>query len=310
MMRLDACPLCDAFPPFAEHKQCRDYLVSGSIFSIERCGRCGFLFTNPRPKHADMHKHYLSEDYISHEVKADTLMAKIYFRVQRHMLSRKLKIINKFSGKEVVRLLDYGAGVGSFVLAANAFGFEAIGYEPHSGARQQAAARGVPMLSEDFHEDQAAVGPFDVITLWHVLEHVPDLKPRLSSLHTMLEDKGLLVIAVPLERSLDARFYGKYWAAWDVPRHLSHFNVNTLSEACGQAGFKLLKRFPLPFDSFYISLLSEQNRFAEKAIAEVRWYQKLFTTLRAGVVGGVSNIGGMFNLAPYSSEIFLFRKKI
>ena len=103
-----------------------------------------------------------------------------------------------------------------------------------------------------------APGSFDVITLWHVMEHLEHLNETWDTLNSLLTEKGVLIIAVPNCSSYDAKKYGAHWAAYDVPRHLWHFTPGTIQRLGAKHEFILAARHPMPFDAFYVSMLSEK----------------------------------------------------
>jgi 2-polyprenyl-3-methyl-5-hydroxy-6-metoxy-1,4-benzoquinol methylase len=139
---------------------------------------------------------------------------------------------------------------------------------------------------------------FEVITLWHVLEHLPNLNSSMSQFFKLLKDTGTLVIAVPNINSYDAKKYQQYWAAYDVPRHLWHFSPNTVSLLAEQCGFQIIDIKPMPFDAFYVSMLSEKYK------------NKKFATLRGLYRGLLSCFICLFNKKKSSSLIYVMKKAI
>ncbi len=320
------CPLCKSTESFTGRLAVRDHLVSGQDFGIQQCLQCGFMATNPQPKELEINDFYQSDDYIAHTGRKKTFPERLYHLVRRHMLRRKRRLISKHLNNNNIRLLDYGCGTGDFVLAAEKAGFRATGYEPNPAAAGLAKEKGVSLLEMDAQrqnnilqarsaERQAAekgVGPlparqkpqdlpgntYQAITLWHVLEHLHDFPGKLSEFHRLLAPGGLLVLAAPMANSSDAAYYKEHWAAWDVPRHLWHFTPETLTKAVTGAGFDLRARHPLPFDSYYISLLSEQHKGRNR----------LSAALRAMIIGTWSNMRARRKKTPWSGEIFVFTR--
>ncbi|MFO7978400.1 MAG: class I SAM-dependent methyltransferase [Bacteroidales bacterium] len=292
METLSECPLCGESTPGDPFIACRDYMVSGEVFQIVRCSTCSLLYTNPRPLPDELHRYYQSEEYISHTESTKSLRDKIYHRVRREMLSRKGKLLDFLKpGKK--RILDVGCGTGAFLKHMQGLGNEVYGYEPALLPREKARQKGITVIGEEQQLDQ--LKNLDVITLWHVLEHMPDFKQKLNQLKKMLSPEGYLVIAVPLWKSFDAAFYEEYWAAYDVPRHLFHFDQQTLIRACQEAGLHLQQTNALPFDGYYVSLLSEQYR------------KNPLGMIRAIIIGTWSGLLAMAGRRPWSSQIFVFR---
>lgn len=278
----------------------KDYLVSKSTFTIVECSDCGFVFTNPRPAVDELGKYYLSDEYISHNDDANSLMDSIYKLVRNYMLQRKIRWISHNSKKNPadIKLLDYGCATGEFLLRAKAKGMKTMGIEPDSHAREKARLKGITVIeSPDELPDNDGIMQFDAVTLWHVLEHIPDLSAKKRLLEKIVAKDGVLVVAVPEYNSFDARHYKEAWAAWDVPRHLNHFEKKSLLKMFGDS-FHLEKVYPLVFDSFYVSMLTEKN------------LQNGFSgVIRAFMVGVWSNILGIAGRYPFSSQVYIFRKR-
>ena len=215
----------------------RDHLVSGESFDLMYDPEMEMLCTTPVPSNEDMPKYYESEDYISHTDSGKGLMAYLYQRVKSYALKKKVKLITR-QNRGAGSLLDIGAGTGAFLEAASRKGWKVKGVEPSDKARKFAAERGLELVNSINELDEYG---FDVITLWHVLEHVPDLQKIIRDLSLILKPGGSIIIAVPNFKSYDARYYKKFWAAYDVPRHLWHFSRN-LREEIIRKRFHLCKR--------------------------------------------------------------------
>ena len=293
---LESCPVCGG-PDLPAKLQVQDRSVSQETFTIAQCAGCGLQFTNPRPDAASIGKYYESAAYVSHNSAARGLVNRAY-RVARYFtMRRKVALITKLNGGRAGRLLDYGCGTGHFLARAKRTGWQVTGLEPHAGARQDAAARvGQPILEA---AALAALPPasFDVVTLWHVLEHVHTLQETVSQLVKSLKPGGYLLIAVPNPDSLDAQHYRQYWAAYDVPRHLYHFVPATMRPLLAQHGLRLAQTLPLPLDAYYVSLLSEQLRPAGQA-------QGRLAVLRAGFRSNqyAARHGGQYSSLLYVAQ--------
>ena len=184
------------------------------------------------------------------------MIPKIYESVKKVNLRNKVRLA--LGDLPVGKLLDIGCGVGDFLLQVKDEGWDILGVEPSDQAKRIAAARlGLTPLSPK-GLSSLPDGSFDVITMWHVLEHVDDLHAEVHELHRLLKRGGRLLLALPNFKSFDATYYGPKWAAWDVPRHLNHFCVDSLREIIEPAGFQLRKVDKLKWDAYYISYLSEK----------------------------------------------------
>ncbi len=328
--RLNACPLCDGRDGSYEYLSCKDELVTGEMFHVEQCVSCGFLYTNPRPNALNISAYYRSDDYISHHDTPHSIMDKVYHRVRSFMMGKKAKLIRNFVSDHT-SILDVGCGTGAFLKRMAREGYRVTGVEPGEPARKMAQSKGLHVVKDldaldamkpkdgcqhpDIHIDrsdrvdnvtstaykaeQAAGSLFSCISLWHVMEHMHDFKEQCNQYYRLLNTDGCLVVAVPMVESFDAAYYQQHWAAYDLPRHLYHFNEKSLITAVEMAGFALKKTQSLPFDSFYVSILSEKYRNSLPAF---------FAYLRALVVGLVSNMVAASGRRPASSQVFVFRK--
>lgn len=237
----------------------KDYSVSNEEFDLISNPKYGYLETTPQPSLDKLDDYYKSEDYISHTDSKRNLFEKAYHLVRMFSLNRKLKLINSFSLKDK-NLLDVGCGTGDFLRLAKEKGWAGFGIEPNAQARyigNQKTQDSIFDLDKLLDFDAAS---FDVITLWHVLEHLPNLEEQISLLKKLLKPNGTLIIAVPNYNSFDARYYNKYWAAYDVPRHLWHFNKESISKLFNGVSMEVIKTKPMYFDAFYVSLLSEKYK--------------------------------------------------
>ena len=252
--KLTQCPLCKS-GHFNNFIVVKDHAVSQESFSICKCASCDFLFTNPRPDQQHIGQYYNSKNYISHQDASSNLTNFIYKLVRKYTLRQKVGWINE-NAKTKGRLLDFGCGTGYFLKAAEKDGWKAVGYEPNSTASSIAVKKNNLRIYEDLAELENEK-KFDAITLFHVLEHVHDLEGTLHFLLSKLKQRGNLYIAVPNYNSYDAAIYKENWAALDVPRHLYHFTTATMQTLAKQYELKIKAIRPMWFDSYYVSILSE-----------------------------------------------------
>jgi SAM-dependent methyltransferase len=261
--RLENCPVCGS-TNFRDKLQVQDKSVSQELFTIVQCQDCEFQFTNPRPDAAHIGKYYESDAYVSHNSSAQGLINQVYKLARVFTVRRKVALITKLNGGRAGRLLDYGCGTGHFLAGAKEKGWQVAGLEPNDRARQEATERVGQPIQEPAALAELASGSFDVITLWHVLEHVHTLNETLDQLLAALKPGGKLLIAVPNVESLDAQHYRQDWAAYDVPRHLYHFSPSTMRRLLAEHGLVVSQTLPLALDAYYVSMLSERNRSPER----------------------------------------------
>lgn len=292
MEELQECPVC-AGTLFAPYLTCQDQLVSQKQFTIQRCLRCDLLFTNPRPIAQTIGSYYKSDTYISHDDTRKGLVDTVYRAVRSYALSQKESWIKAMNGGTGT-LLDYGCGTGAFIKECQAKGWTTTGFEPDDDAGSLASERTSQKILKSTDE-LISLANLDVITLWHVLEHVADLKNTLAILANSLRSGGHLVIAVPNPASRDARIYGSNWAAYDVPRHLHHFTPEVLTALIETIGLKLQKKLPMRFDAYYIAMLSTKHRDGKVNYAE-------------SLLNGFRSNADAAKTGNYSSLTYVFRK--
>jgi 2-polyprenyl-3-methyl-5-hydroxy-6-metoxy-1,4-benzoquinol methylase len=292
--RLTKCPLCKS-ELFINHLVVKDNAVSQESFIICACKNCDLWFTNPRPNEKNINKYYDKPDYISHQNKTRNLTDLIYNTIRKYMINQKLNWVNKRLQKKG-RLLDYGCGVGLLAKAFMEDGWEACGIEPNEKAatiaNKENKVRIIPNIKAIDKEKK-----FDAITLFHVLEHVHKLNKTIDILLNKLKKRGLLFIAVPNRESQDAITFKENWAAYDVPRHLYHFNRNSMQYLTQKHDCKIVETIPMVFDSYYVSLLSHGYTGTPN-----KFWQALKT-------GYLSNQHAKKDNNNYSSLLFVIRKK-
>lgn len=271
---------------------CQDYTVSNEKFGIFACDNCGFQITSPRPSETEIGKYYQSENYVSHSNKSFGLMSIAYRLVRRFALNQKYQLLKPFiSGK---KLSDIGCGTGAFLAFMNAKGMDGIGVEPDETARKNAEKLFQVIPKTEAYLNEVEKNSFDLITMWHVMEHVYFLEERIKTLYEILKTDGTVCIAVPNPESYDAQFYKEHWAAYDVPRHLYHFRPKDIEALMQKQGFRLVKMIPMKFDAFYVSMLSE------------KYVGSSLSFFKGAFRGLLSNLKAKNGY--YSSQIYLFRK--
>jgi 2-polyprenyl-3-methyl-5-hydroxy-6-metoxy-1,4-benzoquinol methylase len=260
-----ACPVCEG-RNVREVMVCKDFTVSQEKFSIMECGTCSTRFTQHVPAQESIGPYYQSDTYISHSDTSKGLISKLYKLARRYTLQNKVKNVKRVSGLDKGTLLDIGCGTGAFLHAVQTAGWQVTGLEPDSGARSLAYQLHGLQVKDNEHLNSLPAGEYDVITLWHVLEHIHDLHGYLEQIVRLLKPKGTVIIAVPNYTSKDATHYNDHWAAYDVPRHLYHFTPKSMAHLAGIHQLKVVAIQPMWLDAFYIALLSEQYQHGNQRL--------------------------------------------
>ena len=272
----------------------KDYSVSNKTFELHLNSEYDMLETKPAPTPSELPNYYKTEDYISHTDSKRNLLEIIYHTVRKTTLKRKLRLINKLANKG--KLLDIGAGTGDFIQVAQQNGWNVTGIEPDDQARTIANTKTNNVVYNLEKLDQLETQVYDVITLWHVLEHLPNLEAHIELLKKLLKPNGTLIVAVPNFKSYDANYYKEFWAAYDVPRHLWHFSKNAINSLFDKYDMGVIKTLPMKYDAYYVSLLSEKYKTGR------------MNPFKAFYIGFLSNLKAKKAL-EYSSHIYIIKNK-
>ncbi len=296
MLVITECPLCGN-TQFKHENSCRDYFATGEEFDVVSCLSCGFKFTQNAPSESEIGPYYDSPDYISHSNTKLGPMNILYHNVRRKMLKKKAILVSREANCRKGRLLDIGTGTGYFAITMKLLGWDVQAVEKSEAARQFALDNFELEVQPDEALYTFPADSFDVITMWHVMEHIEPINKLWAHLHNLLSDDGILVVAVPNSGSYDAEAYGDHWAAYDVPRHLWHFTPKSITQFAMKHGFKLTGCHPMPYDGFYVSILSEKNQKNNLAFARGVW------------TGAKAALQAISDKKKSSSMIYIFRKK-
>jgi ubiquinone/menaquinone biosynthesis C-methylase UbiE len=295
MVHNDVCPLCSS-EKIALHFSCNDHFVSKKDFTVFKCSDCGFLFTQDYPEESEIDVFYESEQYISHSDTSKGFSNKLYQIARTIMLGRKKVLVKKITGHKKGKLLDIGSGTGYFAATMKKEGWQVKGIEINEKARNFSITNFGLEVDPPDRITTYESNSFDCITLWHVLEHFHDPFKYISEFYRLLKPGAVCVVALPNSSSYDANHYKQFWAAWDVPRHLWHFQPSTFRIFSEKSEFILENLKILPLDVFYISLLSE--RYKGSSMAFFKAMSKAFCfTFRSA-----------FNRSRSSSIIYILRK--
>ena len=295
MMHYSHCPVCKT-GSIAEIFSAKDNTVSHKIFAVWQCNACTARFTQDVPEQDAIGAYYASENYISHSDTKEGFINKLYHAVRRKTLASKMQLIQTETGKQRGNILDVGCGTGAFLHTMQQAGWNSTGLEPDETARAKAGSLYQVNTLPSPEIFNLTPGSFDAITMWHVLEHVHQLHEYVAQLKKLLTEKGKLFIAVPNYTSNDAQVYKENWAAYDVPRHLYHFSPQSMKILMKMHGLQVNKMKPMWFDSFYVSMLSEEYKNGKGNSINAFWN------------GLISNIKAVFKKEKCSSVIYIISK--
>lgn len=291
------CPVCGSHEvlPFLSSE---DWLTTKEVFQIQKCNICGFAFTQDFPVEEEIGKYYDAPEYISHSDTNKGIINTLYHWARKISLNSKSKLITKYSVIKKGKLLDVGAGTGYFLNRMKEQKWIVTGIEKSESARQYAKKKFDIDCQDSEYLYEIPGETKDVITLWHVLEHLEPLNSVMEHLHKILKDDGTLIIALPNKYSFDAAHYKECWAAYDVPRHLWHFSPADFRHLANRHHFEVIETKPMYFDGFYISMLSEKNKGS------------FLATLVGLMRGGIYFLRTLGNKERSSSLIYILKKNI
>ena len=294
--KFSACPICNKID-IASLLHTKDYSLTTEDFQIIQCANCTLEYTDPAPSKEAIAPYYNFPSYISHTDTKEGLVNQIYHKVRNHTLTQKTNWVQSLFTGHKGQLLEVGAGTGAFAHSMLNKGWKVTALEPDAASRQKALENyniNLLPIEELFQLEPAK---YEVITLWHVLEHVHDLNTYMKTFHSLLKPNGRLIIAVPNYKSYDAGFYKNFWAAYDVPRHLYHFSPLSMHYLAKKHKMSIVQKLPMWFDSFYVSLLSEKYK-----------QSGMIGMMRAFFVGCISNLIALRNADRGSSIIYEIKK--
>lgn len=288
------CPFCHS-SSINKAFSIKDYSISQETFELFKCQTCTLLFTQNPPLESNIGRYYESNQYISHSDTTKGVIAKTYHWIRTFMLTKKRMIIDPLC--QIKKVIDIGSGTGYFLNEMKSHGFEVLGIEKNKSARDFSIEHfKIDVRDPETLLSGTLMNTFDVATMWHVLEHIYAPKLYLTAIRNALTQNGYLIIAVPNYQSYDATHYKEHWAAYDVPRHLWHFDYKTIQQLVHPIGFKLMDIKRMPFDSYYVAMLSES------------FNKKAWSIVKALLIGFISNLISRFNPKKTSSILYIFQK--
>lgn len=267
-------------------------------YAVVRCTGCGFARLNPRPSAETIGAYYEAGEYTPFLSSSGSVsgFGRVYGAVRRYSVRWKRRCIERVirGGK----VLDLGCGTGEFLMEMKQNGWTTCGVEPSMEASEFARRQyglDVTTGGVDAKNLGAWKNRFDLVTMWHVLEHVHDLKPALQLIGDAMTKDGWLLVAVPNVGSYDARAYGRAWVALDPPRHLWHFTPYDMEKLAGQTGFVIRKRHHMPLDCVFNAIMSEAGAVSRRGkwfwpfgLARASW--RMTASYFAGLAGNGSSM--------------------
>lgn len=289
------CPACGG-TDHVDLYNAKDHLVSGKEFLIRKCNACDMGWTVDPPAESDAGAYYVSEEYISHTDRKQSISDYLYHIARSFMLGRKKRLVTSVTGKSTGVLVDIGSGTGYFASYMKEKGWEVTAIEISDTARKYSESRfGLKAIPPEEIRNLPS-GSADCLTFWHVLEHLYDPLGWMTEAGRILSDNGKCIIALPNFSSTDSEWFGQRWAALDVPRHLWHFTPEALRHFAARNGFACEQVAPLPLDLLYISILSYRNQGRSLAL------------VRGLLTGAFLACGSLLRTEKSSSLVYMLTK--
>ena len=217
----------------------REPLIEKNSWQVYRCSSCGLGFLDPLPSRDQIEnlyrREYFSERY-DDGLDPDSPQFRRRIRGDKH----RTRFIKPIKGDG--RLLDIGTGYGYFLAACRKEGYEEMGLDISGWAAQYAIKKlGIPITIGQMDSVTFPSHSFDIITMWHFLEHTPDPHLTLQKSKTWLKEDGILVIDVPNYEGTDAKHKWQEWVGWSLPYHFWHFTFESLTQLLHRHGFRVIK---------------------------------------------------------------------
>lgn len=246
-----SCPICQTSsytPHFqADNRHGRHLQTPHTQFNVARCQTCGLLSVPEVETTPDYYKLYYPTNY--HAGSASSLLTRLWAPFARLAAHRKIKRVFKgLPQNHRYTVLDVGCGPGGFLQTLDPQLADAQGLEPVQEAVDAAQAQGINVRQGTIQNHNLPLGAYDIITLWHVFEHLAEPNVALENLHALLKPGGRLIISTPNTQSLAARLGKKYWYHLDVPRHLHLYTPHNLAQLLQRHGFAPQQLTYTPFD--------------------------------------------------------------
>ena len=253
---MNYCPICKSEMEYIFTT--KDYLVSGEPFDIIECDSCLLRITYPFPNKQNIGRYYSSDDYISHNDNTSGIFDYIYGVVRSYQLNKKKKLIENYCDKINGKILDIGCGTGEFLSVMKKGHWDINGVDTSEKAREIVKNKlNIEVMAPDRWISSDI--QYDVITCWHSLEHVHEPWVYLNKIKKSLNPDGILIVALPNYHSTDAKKYQEFWAAYDTPRHLYHFTIESINKIINPHKFNIRSIYRMNFDPFYVSILSASH---------------------------------------------------
>jgi 2-polyprenyl-3-methyl-5-hydroxy-6-metoxy-1,4-benzoquinol methylase len=233
------CPLCSSDEFSVEFsREDLNLMVPGS-FTVVSCNNCKHMFLNPRPTTHSIKNHLYTENYDQYRDRGTKFS--ILNILQSYGFHKRYRLIAKYISSG--RILDIGCASGDFLEYMLQFPeWDLVGLEPITQAANLAREHlNVKIINNTLTDHTFGDEKFDVVTFWHVFEHVEDPITTLTVVNEILHGDGIVVITLPILKSIDHWIFGKYWIGFELPRHLHFFSKEKMLELLTLTGFEFLE---------------------------------------------------------------------
>jgi len=232
MMKGEPCILCGS--------KDKELLFQQGEWTVYRCQQCGLGVLEPRPSQERLASLY-QDSYFETRYDEGAQPGTEAMHKRLSMEAHRIRFFESFLKQG--RVLDIGSGRGYFLLACRERGYEAEGFDVSEDAAEYVRnTLNIPVSTGNIKDAPFKEGAFDVVTIWHALEHMENPRVYLEQANRLLRPDGLLVVDVPNYLSIDARKYGDVWDGWSLPYHFFHFTPKTLDQLLSEHDFTVIRR--------------------------------------------------------------------
>jgi len=288
-LETNLCPLCNSDKSTITFNG-KDFLYSKKDFTVVSCSSCGVMYTNPRVKKNQIGNYYFKGYSPYKPVKRNPLLRTMIDLSGNIFGNINIEIHKDIKSYNFKTVLEVGPGSGSLLQFLKKNNYQVAGVEIDNDCVERIKAQGIECYCGELSDYKRMLGTrkFELIILCHVLEHLYNPREIIEIIYSLLSDNGILYMILPDVGSIEAKLFGKYWIGWDLPRHVVHYNRNTVRDLLTKSGFKVISIRKNISSSFFIESIGFRflNGKMPNAVYKLLYYPwKILTPLHSNLFG-------------------------